>query len=374
MTEFFAPQFFDGHTLLADVTFAVADGKVVSVTPNTTAGAAQVLNSLVAPGMVDVQVNGGGGVQVNDAPTPATWQTLADAHRVHGTTSVLPTVITDDLVIMQRAADTQASMHQTDPARFVGIHFEGPHLSQAKKGMHSSAHVRGLGEAEKQLFTRKDLGQVVVTVAPETVSAQEIRWLVRQGVIVSLGHTNASYEQASAAMAAGATGVTHLYNAMSALTSREPGVVGCGLYEKDVFCGLIVDLEHVHPVSATLAMQAKGPDRLMLVTDAMGPAASDTDYFDYQGTRVTRQGNTLRLADGTLAGSCLTMQQAIANTYLTLGQPLDATLAMATSTPAAFLGRPEIGSLQTGATANFILLDSALNVTACWQNGEPVSI
>lgn len=368
--RYFAPQLFDGYCLLTDVSFEVEQGRITTLTPHSEAGDAQTLQGLVMPAMVDIQVNGGGGVQFNEAPTPETLQQMSAAYITVGTGSIMPTLITDDFDVMRRGADAIAKAHADNPAAIPGVHFEGPHLSLAKKGMHSDSFIRPLSDEEFAVFTRKDLGVVLVTVAPETVSPEDINRLVEAGVIVSVGHTNADSETCLRAFDAGATAATHLYNAMSALTSREPGVVGSALYRHDVYCGLIVDHQHVHPISATLAIRLKGDDKLMLITDAMAPAASDADHFMYQGIKVLRQGPALKLADGTLAGSVLTMEEAIQHTYSDLGIELTSVLKMATRTPAKFLGlSDQIGVIAPGAVANFITVSPALRVTGYWRDG-----
>lgn len=310
-SAFFARRLFTGHEWLDDVLIEVSNTTIDRLTPNSTAADACILDGIVCPGFIDIQVNGGGGVQFNHTPTTACLIQMASAHATTGTASLLPTVITDDIAVMREAARQIAIVRKTAPHIFLGVHFEGPHLSAAKKGMHSRDHIRPLSDAEMALFCDPSLGQVIVTLAPEMVNTGQISELTQAGVIVNLGHTDATFEQASDAFDAGARGVTHLYNAMSALTSRAPGVVGAALYHRDAYAGLIVDHHHVHPASATLAIRAKGAERLCLVTDAMAPAASDIDHFFYQNTKVVRSQGTLRLDDGTLAGSVLTMIEAV---------------------------------------------------------------
>lgn len=372
MKSFFAKRLFDGFTLHSNVRFDVNETRVTAFYSDCEDESnVEVIHELVIPAMVDVQVNGGGGVQFNETPTLPTLQKMAEAYLKVGTGSLMPTIITDDIDVMNKGADAIALGHKWDPGAIPGVHFEGPHLSIAKKGMHSSTHIRSLSDKELALFTRDDLGKVIVTLAPEAVLPSDIETLTKAGVIVSIGHTNATSDECFAAFDAGATGATHLFNAMSPFTSREPGVVGASLYRDDVYCGLIVDHHHVHPVSATLAIKLKGDKRLMLVTDAMAPAASDVDHFVYQGIKVMRKNDTLRLNDGTLAGSLLTMEQAIQHTHFDLNIDLQATLRMATSTPAAFIkSEANIGTLRTGAVANFLTLNNDLKVTRCWRNGE----
>lgn len=374
MKRYFAKTFFDGYNLHNNVRFEVNDGKITQVVTHSTPADATVLNGLIMPAMVDVQVNGGGGVQFNDAPTLATLQQMSRAYLTVGTGSIMPTLITDDIAVMNQGADAIAAAHKWDQTAIPGVHFEGPHLSSAKKGMHSDKHIRPLSDEEFALFSRSDLGTVMVTVAPEMVPPEDIKRLTDAGVIVSIGHTNADAETCLRAFDAGATAATHLFNAMSALTSREPGAVGATLYREDVYCGLIVDHQHVHPVSAALAIRLKGDNKLMLVTDAMAPAASDSDHFFYQGIKVLRQGPALKLEDGTLAGSVLTMEEAIQHTHFDLHMPLASTLKMATSTPAHFLDiDDQVGVLTEGACANWIALDDKLKVTDFWRNGKLMS-
>ena len=374
MKSFFAKRLFDGFTLHSNVRFDVDESRVVAFYPDfENVTNAEIIDQLVIPAMVDVQVNGGGGVQFNETPTLSALQQMANAYLTVGTGSLMPTIITDDIEVMNKGADAIALGHKWDPGAIPGVHFEGPHLSIAKKGMHSSTHIRSLSDKELSLFTRDDLGKVIVTLAPEAVLPSDIETLTKAGVIVSIGHTNATSDECFAAFDAGATGATHLFNAMSPFTSREPGVVGASLYRDDVYCGLIVDHHHVHPVSATLAIKLKGDKRLMLITDAMAPAASDVDHFIYQGTKVFRKDDALRLDDGTLAGSLLTMEQAIQHAHFDLSVELQSVLRMATSTPATFIkSEKSVGTLRLGSMANFVTLNQNLQVKRCWRNGEPV--
>ena len=374
MKSYFAKLLFDGFSFHSNVRFEVINNRVTTFCSGSEDESnAKVIHELVIPAMVDVQVNGGGGVQFNETPTLSTLKQMAEAFLKVGTGSLMPTIITDDIDVMNKGADAIALGHKWDPGAIPGVHFEGPHLSITKKGMHSSKHIRSLSDKELALFTRNDLGKVIVTLAPEAVSTSDIETLTNAGVIVSIGHTNATSQDCFAAFDAGATGATHLFNAMSPFTSREPGVVGASLYRDDVYCGLIVDHHHVHPVSAKLAIKLKGDKRLMLITDAMAPAASDVDHFVYQGVKVIRKNNALRLNDGTLAGSLLTMEEAIQHTHFDLSIDLQATLKMATSTPASFIkSDANIGTLRTGSFANFITLNKDLRVTRCWRNGELV--
>ncbi|MCH1917844.1 N-acetylglucosamine-6-phosphate deacetylase [Shewanella sp. A3A] len=372
MTQYLVERLFDGNEWLAQVLLTIDNGRISAMTPDSQASDATALRGTLVAGLVDVQVNGGGGVQFNQAPSVATLAQMAQAHLACGTTSMMPTLITDKFEVMQQGADAIAAYRKQYPhGSIVGVHFEGPHLSLAKKGMHSADCIRQITRQDIDIFCRQDLGQVLLTVAPETVSPAMITELTEAGVIVSLGHSDASAEQCLAAFAAGATGTTHLFNAMSQLTGRSPGLVGAALDSEQVYCGLIVDHHHVHPLNSRLAIKVKGEQRLMLITDAMAPVGSDIDHFFYQGVKVYRQQNRLTLDNGTIAGSVLSMIEAVQNTHNDLGFALAQTLNMASKTPATFLGlEQQLGQLQPGCVANMLLLNDQLAIEQCWLHGE----
>lgn len=275
---------------------------------------------------------------------------------------------------MARAADAIAEVIASDHPTIVGVHFEGPFLNVAKKGVHEAGFIRHPKDSELAILTRPDLGKVLVTVAPDTVDVGFIRELVAAGVVVALGHSNATYEQAVAALAAGATGFTHLYNAMSALQSRAPGMVGAALNQSNAYCGLIVDHHHVHSQSAALAIKTKTAQRIMLVTDAMAHVGTDITELAFFSTVIERHGDKLVTPEGTLAGSCLDMHTAVLNSHRDLGFSLAEVSTMASLTPARFIGREQqLGSIAVGQTANLLLLDEALNIETIWLRGKAVA-
>jgi N-acetylglucosamine-6-phosphate deacetylase len=284
-----------------------------------------------------------------------------------------PTVITDSFDVMCAAADavaTAISLNQQPlSSSIVGIHFEGPGLSQPKRGIHPTQHIRNIHNNELELFLRKDIGQVNVTVAPESCSPDLIKMLVANGVIVSLGHTNCDADTALRAIEAGATGATHIYNAMSGLTAREPGVIGTVLTSPSVYAGLIADMHHVHPTSCKLAFIAKGASRIMLVTDAMAHAGSDLQSLNWHEYQISKQGDKLTLADGTLAGSCLTMIDAVKLAVTNAGISLADALCSASQTPARFLNLTQHGTLEPGNYANFVVLSEDLSIESVWLHG-----
>lgn len=291
------------------------------------------------PGFVDLQVNGGGGVLFNDAPAVTTLSTIAAAHASTGTRAILPTLITDTVAQTRAAIDAVEQAIAAGMDGIIGLHLEGPHLSVAKKGAHDAALVRAMTEADVALLcdAAGRLPNLMVTIAPESVSAAQIRHLSDAGVILSVGHTDCTSDQAKAAFDAGARCVTHLFNAMRQLGSREPGLVGAALTTPGIAAGLIADGIHVHPDTIRIAMAAAAMGGLFLVTDAMAPVGSDITEFMLNNRRVLRHAGRLTLEDGTLAGADLTMRQAIRVMVEDVGVSPETALRMATGTPAALL-------------------------------------
>lgn len=377
---YFVSRIFDGEQLHSDCLLTVSNGKIVSIEPNSDfclpslEPHCKMLNGLLVPGFVDLQINGGGGVQFNQAPTLQTLKVMSSAHSATGTTSMLPTIMTDSFSVMEQGANALALALSEDIKCIAGIHFEGPHLSVAKKGMHSRHLIRSLSDRELDLFTRKDIGKVLVTVAPEQVSSRDIAALVKEGVTVFLGHSNASADVAQAAIEAGAIGFTHLYNAMSGLTSREPGLVGCALASNTTYASIIADFIHVNPYNIRAALNALGSSKLFLVTDAMAPSASSVTSFYYAQEKIDLHDKSLVTKNGNLAGSVLTMIDAVKNLTFKLEIPLELCLRMATSTPARAIGREKsFGYLKPGLPADFLLLDDAMEIDSVWKNGRLIS-
>ncbi len=373
MNSIYVTHCFDGKTLLQDVRLDWQQGRIVAlqsgVKPQLHHQNQPQLQGLLCPGFIDIQVNGGGGVLFNQLPDVTALKTISKAHLGFGTTGMLPTVITDSLEVMQRAADAVAELLPQPLHTVLGIHFEGPHLSVARRGIHPADQIRPLSDKEMQLICRKDIGKVMVTIAPETVPVEQIRELCAAGVIVSLGHSAATAEQALAAIDAGACCFTHLFNAMSPLTSREPGMVGAALASPQVYCGLILDHLHVHPLSARIAALCKGEDKLILVTDAMAHTGSELQVLPYLQTEIRREGLKLTLPEGTLAGSALDMNTALQHFCQDLALPLAAGLKALSTNPAALAGLDDMGQLQAGAVANMLLLDNNLTMQRCWLQG-----
>jgi len=366
---------FNGDTWLKDVKITWRDGSIISLESNIKPSlAAQQLSGILCAGFFDIQVNGGGGVLFNQAPNVASLKMISEAHLQYGTTAMLPTVITDELSVMQAAADAIAEFLPQSGHSIVGIHFEGPHLAKARRGIHPEAIIRPLSSAEIALFCRKDLGIVMVTVAPEIVSPEQISLLRAHGVIVCLGHSAATAEQVLKAIEAGARGFTHLFNAMSPLTSREPGMVGVALASDETYCGLILDHIHVHPLTAKLAAKCKGEDKLILVTDAMAHTGSALTTLPYHDTEIRRLGLKLSLPDGTLAGSALDMSTALKHYCDDLALSLRSGLKALSTNPARLCGvTHRLGCLQEGSLANMILLNEVYEIQSIWLQGIKIN-
>ncbi|MCG9745626.1 N-acetylglucosamine-6-phosphate deacetylase [Shewanella sp. Isolate8] len=364
-----AERVFDGEHFHHNQAITIEDGRIVSFDKASDVEPILLAGTLV-PGFIDVQVNGGGGALFNDAPSIEKIETIGLAHAKFGTTGFLPTLITDDIQVMHAAADAVAEAIALKTPGVLGIHFEGPHLSVPKKGVHPADFIRRISDEELAIFARNDLGTKVVTLAPENVAPEVIRALVECGVRVCLGHSNADYDTVVKAIDAGATGFTHLFNAMSPMDSRAPGMVGAALESQAAWCGLIVDGHHVHPASAKVAIAAKPRGKVMLVTDAMPPVGMDDDAsFELFGTQVVRQGDRLNSVTGELAGCVLDMNGAVNNSVDMLGVAREEALRMASKYPAEFIGQRQRGIFTIGAKADMVLLDQDNRVARTYIDG-----
>ena len=330
--------------------------------------------ALLLPGFIDTQVNGGDGVLFNEAPSADTVSRIGAAHRRFGATGFLPTLISDDLATVRAAIDATRTAIEAHSPGVLGIHIEGPFLSARRRGIHDASKLRRTDETSVELLSSLGVGRTLVTLAPEATSLETIERLVSAGVVVSAGHTDASYALTRAALGKGLTGFTHLFNAMSPMASRAPGVVGAALEDQQAWCGLIVDGVHVDPVVLKLALKLRPHGRFLLVTDAMPCVGTDQTSFQLQGKTITLRNGACFDEHGTLAGSALDMASAVRNAVRMLGLDLADASRMASRNPAEFLGLDhELGRIARGCFADLVVLDDDLMVLDTWIRGQAAS-
>lgn len=355
-----------------DLAVAVDGDRIVGVGAHAPAGEQHDLGGkYLLPGLIDVQVNGGGGVLFNDTPTVDGIRTIAAAFRRFGTVGLMPTLISDSAEKMQQAvAAVDNAIAQQVPG-ILGVHLEGPYIATKRKGVHDPKWFRVPDAAEIATATSLKNGLTLLTLAPEEVPEDTLRQFVNAGIIVCAGHTAADYETARAGLDNGIRGFTHLFNAMTPLASRAPGVVGAALTDPASWCGLIVDGHHVHPAALQAAIAAKPAGKMLLVTDAMAPVGANDPSFILNGEPITIKDGICQTANGTLAGSALTMIDAVRNTVELLGLPLDEAVRMASTYPADFLGLGRShGRIQTGYRADFTVIDDHYTVHDTWIGGR----
>lgn len=370
-----ADKVFDGHAWRAEAAVLIRDGRIVGLAsrgelphgwPQTRLTAGVVL----APGFIDLQVNGGGGVLLNDQPTADGMRAIARAHRRYGTTACLPTLITDTRDQMRSAIGAARSIAGRDGV--LGLHLEGPFISPKRPGVHRTDQIAQPGSGDLEtLCDLAGVGRSLVTLAPECVPAGFVRTLSSSGVRVSVGHSEAPADVVMQAVEDGLTGVTHLFNAMPPMSARAPGIVGVALAEPRLTAGLILDGIHVDPVSARAAFAAKGFERIALVTDAMPTVGTSLDRFELVGRTIRLADGRLTTENGTLAGAHLDMASAARNAVRLAELPLADALRAASLTPARFLGLDhERGVLTPGARADLVALDQDLVAIATWVDGQ----
>jgi N-acetylglucosamine-6-phosphate deacetylase len=367
--------------LIEDGAVLARDGVIEAVGPRAQVEidrADQLIDAggrIICPGFIDLQVNGGGGALLTEQGDVGAAECMARAHARFGTTAMLPTVVTsrEDVMVRALEAVSDAMQRPTTGARVLGAHLEGPFISPARKGAHNERYIRepDLPMLERLLATGALL---LITLAPEPPGALDLLHAAREaGVVVSIGHTDATYDQARAAIEAGATMSTHLFNAMRPLQQREPGVIGALLESDDVVSGVIADAVHVHPSLLAVAARAKGAGRVALVTDAMPPAGAEGEAFTLYGGDIAVRDGACYTPDGVLAGSALTMDRAVCNMHRLARVPLRECIEMATATPARVLGLDrELGVLAPGTRADIVICDADINVSRVFVAGTEV--
>lgn len=370
---FFGARIFDGQNFHDDSAVVVDAGLIEGILPLSERPKGAVKHDLgggiLSPGLIDWQINGGGGILFNEVPTVAGIRSILAAHRRDGTTECLITVITDSKKIMTDALNAAKAAIGFVPG-LLGIHVEGPFIDETKAGAHPTQFIRNMTAGDLDWLLRHRSGTMVVTLAPNRVQPEYIKYLAENDIIVSIGHSNATDAEALGAVELGASGVTHLFNAMSPLSHKLPGVAGIGLSDPRVTCGLIADGHHVADTAIKVAFAARGAKGLALVSDAMPSAAGGPDHFELQGRRVERIGTKLTLENGTIAGSTVTLLQAIRYIVKNVGLNLGDALQMATDTPSRFLrvGR-HYGRIARGFKASLLHLDDELFAQQTWIDG-----
>ncbi|WP_127957745.1 N-acetylglucosamine-6-phosphate deacetylase [Serratia microhaemolytica] len=368
---------FTGHDVLENHAVVIADGLIERICPTADLPPGIELHALngamLAPGFIDLQLNGCGGVQFNDSLADISENTLEimqHTNQQSGCTSYLPTLITSDDQMMQHAINVMRSYLQKHANQALGLHLEGPYLSLEKKGTHNPALIRAADEQMiDYLCANADVIRKV-TLAPEQVSVEQIKKLVTAGITVSAGHSNATYQQARLGFSAGISFATHLYNAMPVITGREPGLVGAIFDTPEVYSGIIADGYHVAWANIRNAKRIKG-DKLVLVTDATAAAGAEIEQFIFAGKTIYCRNGVCVDANGTLSGSALTMLQAVSNCVQYAGIALDEALRMASLYPARAIGVDrQLGSIEVGKVANLVAFSRNFKLVATLVNGQ----
>jgi N-acetylglucosamine-6-phosphate deacetylase len=368
-------QVFDGESLRQGLAvilrgtriFGIVDAKHL---PPEVSEVYDLHGGTLVPGFIDLQVNGGGGVLFTTAPTVESLSAIGAAHRRCGTTGFLPTVITTSFSVMRQAVAAVKQAITDGVPGVLGIHLEGPFLNSERSGIHDANKFCPLDQEGFEILTSLNVGATLVTLAPELTSPAMIRRLVQAGVVVCAGHSAANYAQTREALTAGVAGFTHLYNAMTPLQSREPGMVGAALEDEDSWFGIIADGFHMHPAAFRIAVAAKKKGGAVLVTDAMPTVGSPDRSFVLDGASIVSREGRVTSADGTLAGSDLDMLSAVNNAAEFARIDWFEAVRMATLYPARALGlQGELGAVRPGYRANLLALDSQRHVVASWIDG-----
>ncbi|ARN75102.1 N-acetylglucosamine-6-phosphate deacetylase [Oceanicoccus sagamiensis] len=367
-------RIFDGDKLLSEQAIVLNGSVVEAIVPiaeaDTSLPHIQLDGGIVAPGFIDLQVNGGGGVLLNNATQPETLLTMLNAHRSKGVTAILPTLVSDTLATLDQGIDAARTLIKAATPGILGIHIEGPFFNPERRGVHSKEQIRPLTAADIDwLCSNADI-PMMLTLAPEQTQPGQIKTLTEAGIVVCAGHTNATGSEVEAALAEGLQGFTHLFNAMRPMASREPGVVGTALADKPSYCGIIVDGHHVHANSVLVAHKAKAAGKLYLVSDAMATIGSPEKTFELYGETIYEQDGCLKNSEGKLAGSAIGLMDAVRISHREVGLELEECLRMASLYPAQFFNLEQsCGRIKPGYAANLVHFTDALTVCSTWLEG-----
>lgn len=379
MQALMAKQIFTGDVLLEQHAILLDAGKIIDVVsvanipPHTEK--IDYTDCLLAPGFIDIQINGGGGVLFNETPNIETLKTISHTHARLGTTSFLPTLISTDDKTMQAASLAVRQAMQENVPGILGIHYEGPWLNAEKNGIHAKNNICYPNTASLQQLEKLSVAKTLVTIAPEIFSDQQIQQLIAHGFIIFVGHSNATYARMQQTFAAGVTGVTHLFNACSSLMSREPGIVGAALLSDQTWCSVIVDGHHVSYPSLQIALNCKNRKKFILISDAMTVVGTDSQSFNLDNEIIAVTTGKCTNAVGTLAGSVLDIATALRNTVNNLNITLVEALRMSSTNAAEMLGlEQQIGRIIPEAQADLVALNAQLHVRAVIQQGQLIDL
>ncbi len=368
---FCGERFYDDHALLVDGK-SIVDIVDKNNTPDNF-NKIELDQGILAPGFIDLQVNGGGGVLFNNSPNQESLNTIIKAHQFFGTTSVMPTVISDSLEVLEQCIKTVTEEIKNNSS-LLGIHIEGPFFNTKYRGVHQKQYISAINSDYLNLFESLKGCPVMLTLAPECISSKELKHLTSLGIKTLAGHSDASYDELDDAIKNGLDGFTHLFNAMSQISAREPGVVGSALHFENTFASIIVDLHHVHPSLIQLAYQLKPTGKLFFISDSMATINHGKPSFELYDEVVNESDGRLVNSEGKLAGSSITQIDAVKNAYQKCNIPLNQALAMASRYPAEYLGiANHLGFLKPGYRADLVHFDSNFKVHNAWVSGKQIN-
>ena len=367
---FCGERFYDHHALLID------DNSIIEIVDENNIPNAfnkiELDQGILAPGFIDLQVNGGGGILFNNRPTKESLNTIINAHQFFGTTSIMPTVISDSIKVLTKCTRAVAQEIKKNSG-LLGIHIEGPFFSLKYRGVHQKKYISKLSSEYLELFSNLKEYPVILTLAPECISMKDLNHLASLGMKIMAGHTDASYDELEQAAKNNLNGFTHLFNAMSQMSAREPGAVGAALDFDNLYASIIVDLHHVHHSLIELAYQKKPIGKLFFISDSMATINHGEPTFELYDEVVSEQNGRITNAEGKLAGSSITQIDAVKNAYQKCNIPLDHALAMASRYPAEFIGVDRyLGSLKPNYRADLVHFDSNFKVNNVWTSGVKI--
>ena len=368
-------RLFDGEVFIDGHALVIHNGLIEQQLPinqlDTSIERIDLQGGVLAPGFIDLQVNGGGGAFFTNDTSLSALQNMLDGHRPTGTTSMLPTLISDTRAVHQAGVDAVARAISAGMQGILGVHVEGPFFDLARRGAHNERYIRTMEAADIEWLSESRPFKVMLTLAPEHALPGQIKALSDAGVVVCAGHTDAHYEQVVDAISEGLAGFTHLYNAMRPTTGREPGVVGAALDSANTWCGIIIDTYHVHAASARVAYAAKPRGKVYLVTDAMSTVGSTEKSFQIYGETIYEKEGCLVNAEGRLAGSAIGMIDAVRLNTRWVGMDLAESLRMASFYPAQFMQVDSyLGRIAPGFRADLVHFTDDFQVTSTWVAGD----